>query len=170
MKKYAFRIGIPLVLILLFLTVLYASQRTDLPSLAEQIEADQDLPAGSVTLLSEGGVTQGQEQAVGFFDHQGSPGLALTSRQDPPQLLQVEPAGSFSSRAPSVWITYVSVGGEDYGVLLSRNPDFACLRVCQAEGVWEDLPVPPPPSMVCFALADHGATEYRLCNAAGEEL
>lgn len=170
MKKYAFRIGIPLVLILLFLTVLYASQRTDSPSLAEQIEADQDLPPGSVTLLSEGTLTQGQEQAVGFFDHQGRPGLALTSQEDPPRLLQVEPASSFSSRVPSVWITYVSVGDENYGVLLSRNPDFACLKVRQAEGTWEEINVPPPPSMVCFALTEKGSLEYNLYNAAGEAL
>lgn len=170
MKKYAFRIGIPLVLILLFLTILYASQRTDSPSLAEQIEADQDLPPGSVTLLSEGTLTHGQEQAVGFFDHQGRPGLALTSHEDPPRLLRVEPASSFSSWVPSVWITYLSVGDENYGVLLSRNPDFTCLKVRQTEGSWKEVNVPPPPSMVCFVLPEKGPVEYNLFNAAGEVL
>lgn len=170
MKRHAFRIGILLVFILLFLAVLYASQRTCTPSLAEQIEADQDLPTGSVTILSEGTLTQGQEQAVGFFDHQGRPGLALTSREDPPRLLRVEPAAGFSSRGPSVWITYVSVGDENYGVLLSRNPDFTCLKVHQAEGTWEEINVPPPPSMVCFVLTEKGPVEYHLYNAAGEVL
>ncbi len=170
MKKYAFLIGILLILVLLFLSVLFASPQTYTPSLAEQIEADQDLPAGSVTLLSEGTLTQGQEQAVGFFDHQGRPGLALTSHEDPPRLLRVEPASSFSSRAPSVWFTYLSVGDENYGVLLSRNPDFTCLKVRQAEGAWKEVNVPPPPSMVCFVLPEKGPVEYNLFNAAGEVL
>ena len=168
MKKYAFLIGILLILVLLF--VLFSSPQTYTPSLAEQIEADQDLPAGSVTLLSEGPLTQGQEQAVGFFDHQGRPGLALTSHEDPSRLLRVEPASSFSSRVPSVWITYLSVGDENYGVLLSRNPDFTCLKVRQAEGTWKEVNVPPPPSMVCFALPEKGPVEYNLFNAAGEVL
>lgn len=170
MKRRSFWLGAVLAAILLCLAVVLVLSPWDTPSLAEQIAADQDLPAGSVTLLSEGTLTQGQEQAVGFFDHQGRPGLALVSKEEPGRLLRVESASSFSSRVPAVWITYLSLGGENYGVLLSRNPNFTCLKVRQAEGTWQEIPVPPPPAMVCFALGERSAVEYQLCDAAGAEL
>ena len=111
MKRRSFWLGAVLAAILLCLAVVLVLSPWDTPSLAEQIAADQDLPAGSVTLLSEGTLTQGQEQAVGFFDHQGRPGLALVSKEEPGRLLRVESASSFSSRVPAVWVTYLSLGG-----------------------------------------------------------
>ena len=101
MKRRSFWLGAVLAANLLCLAVVLVLSPWDTPSLAEQIAADQDLPAGSVTLLSEGTLTQGQEQA---------------------------------------------------------------------EGTWQEIPMPPPPTMVCFALGERSTAEYQLCDAAGAEL
>lgn len=139
-------------------------------SLEEQIEKEQGLPAGSVTLVLEGALEGEGEQVFGFFDGEGNPGLAVVSGGETPRLLSVEPAGSFFSRAPDTWTVPISFGEETCYVFLSNNPAFACLKVQRAEGQWEEIPVPAPPSMVSFSLPEGEAVEYLLCDSAGNEL
>lgn len=135
-------------------------------SLEEQIEQDQNLPDGSVTLVAEGSLEGETEQMLGFFDQEGNPGLAVVSREEAPRLLSVDT--SFSSRVPGVWFSPVSFQGESYYVFLSNHPGFALLRV-QRAGQWEEIPVPSPPSMVLLPL-ETGSLEYHLCDGQGEEL
>ncbi|MCI5498205.1 MAG: hypothetical protein MR419_01535 [Clostridiales bacterium] len=139
-------------------------------SLEEQIEQDQNLPAGSVTLVSEGVLESEEKQAVGFFDQEGNPGLAVFSKGETPRLLSVEPASSFFSRVPETWTVPVSFGGEICYVFLSNNPDFTCLKVRREGGQWEEIPVPPPPSLVSFSFGEANGLQYRLCDPKGNEL
>ena len=157
-----------LLMILLIPVALGACHPPANVSLPEQIEQAQNLPAGSVTLLSDGALTGEGEQMLGFFDGEGNPGLAVFSIDEPPRLLSVEPASSFFSRAPDTWTIPVSLGKETHYIFLSNNPAFTCLKVQREGGQWEEIPVPPPPAMVSFQLTD--TAEYLLCDPNGNAL
>lgn len=168
MKKRALWLGGLLILLVLVLLILYGVRRSAPTSLTEQIEDKQDLPAGSVQLLSEDILIHEGEQVVGFFDHQGRPGLAIASLEEPPQLSYVETF--FYSRDPEVWTTYAVLDTGDYLVFLSQNPDFAYLKFRWNDEPWETIPVPPPPSMVSCPMNRNGRTEYECYDKDGNKL
>ena len=166
MKRRSIWWGTVLVFVFLFLAIAYVCHQSDPLSVEEQIEQDQNLPTGSVTLITEGALEGETEQMLGFFDQEGNPGLAVVSREEAPRLLSVDT--SLSSRVPGVWFSPVSFQGASYYVFLSNHPGFALLRV-QRGGQWEEIPVPSPPSMVLLPLED-GSLEYHLCDGQGKEL